>query len=197
MCFLLRVHILPIMKSRARWFNKPPLSHSFICPFIYTIIYTCAQSTSRVFVTCHSSERSEMKKIVNFLCEINLEKPYVVRVFGSHYFINFYQRENALESNPALSLAETLSPKLLKFTVCHICLSLVSGARRMTTKRPLKREWKTPYIMMILRILHLVSSFWDSGLRVMRGFHCYLHYGPHRAALPSYPATLSIPSLPA
>lgn len=81
-----------------------------------------------------------MKKIVNFLCEINLEKPYVVRVFGSHYFINFYQRENALESNPALSLAGTLSPKLLNFTVCHICLSLVSGARRMTTKRPLKRE---------------------------------------------------------
>lgn len=65
-----------------------------------------------------------MKKIVYSLCEIHLEKPYAVWAFGSHYFINFYQRENAPESNHALSLAETLSPKLLKFTICHFCLVL-------------------------------------------------------------------------
>lgn len=51
-----------------------------------------------------------MKKIVNSLYEINLEKPYAVWALVSHYFINFYQRENAPESNHALSLAETLSP---------------------------------------------------------------------------------------
>lgn len=55
--------------------NKLSSFHSFICSLIYTIISTFAQTTSCVFITCHSSERSEMKKIVNFLCEINLKTP--------------------------------------------------------------------------------------------------------------------------
>lgn len=92
-------------------------------------------------------------------------------------------REKNISQSDDVSLTWMLLDRLLEFAFCHIysILGVASMTWRTITERLQKREWMNTYIIIILRIVYPVGSFFKKiWLSLVNERCCLLHYYHHR-----------------